>query len=1348
MYSILFSDPFTQKTEEKQFDGITLYDAVSKEYSLAANDYSISCVGKDDLTEVNPKLAKMVTPKSGKFIAYVKPKDSDTARIALTIALVAAGQYYIVGAGGLGLTGAAATFAGIGVAAGSAYLAQKIIPFSKTSNKSDSESSTLSISGSSNSISQGAVPYLIGEHKFYPPKAMQPITEAEGKDVFLTETFCLGFGPLSIDESSIKIGETQFSNFDGVEIQIKDNLNYSDPIDLVSGDVFSESVSANFIEAADEATRTTQADCEEITVELAWPSLVRYNDSGKKQSTSVVYDVLYSLTGEDDYTSFLGTDSNDQNLTFSASVTKLYLYPSNSVGSRDASLVSATESYVTFNDGLPASVTLGSTFTVRDSSKNNRTFTAYEIDGDTVKVGYYTIGSVEQTQESERGDKYRQDFEQVGTQVQNESGTDASVYNASGSQVSFTATDSTSTTTYRTHKINVQKGQYDVKIVRQTPAPSDTKTSNQFTWTQIKSTQYTDDEGNPIQVFPDDLCYIALKIKATDQLNGAISNLNVVAKSICSSFDSLTGQFNDDDKSGNPAWEYFKILTSSASKKPLFYEEIEISDFEEWSDLCDEQVLSASGNLEPRFRVNLYVDYDTTAEDLLQKIATIGRAARRRVDYKEGVLVDKPNKQPVINLSPANIISMTWSKSFARKADAYSVQYVNAEDDYTVSELLVKKDDSVAEQDLEFIEDIDGTGITDADQAYRFGKFAHAQLELRPEDYELRLGVNYLTFLRGDVISLTHDRIQGVTCFGQVIGVSGSVVTVDNPFNISNAELPLYATFSNPESDAQAVATYEITDISGNEITFSILPAFDLVDAYYSIGSSTDSITRQYVVTNIKTADDITATVNLTDYGSPTIFEAEDSVSNYVSGTVPLVINQSVPPSTPVIDSIISDERAILINSDGSLQTRANFVLDKDQIDKNRPEPDVVEVLWRRSDGNGYFQRAVYDYKYEVFANELQDDVEYDFKVRYISKFGIASEFNNVFGETVVGKTTPPPDISSINYSQGSVSWYYPNVPIDFAGFKVRYASGSLASWETATPLHDGFISQSKYDITPFVSSVNTFFVKAVDTSGNYSVNAAKVIVNLGDYDTSNIITTINKYTEEWPDEVVDGYIDSETGFLCSETSSFYQENESSLFYSLDGLSEFYSDKFKRMEYIFEYTPDPIDEGANLFVEFLSSVDGASMQWVEPDNSIFYDGSNNAFYGESGDRFYSDYEEVYSAFSGAILGMDLTTYKIKVIVPENQESDSCLEYVKILVDVEDIEEKVDDFVLLTGSGRIPLSKSFRSIRNMQITLQDQDASAFKAVIADKDQLLGPLIKVYDINNQLTQATVDVLVRGY
>src|SRR5574343_1615849 len=74
-------------------------------------------------------------------------------------------------------------------------------------------------------------------------------------------------------------------------------------------------------------------------------------------------------------------------------------------------------------------------------------------------------------------------------------------------------------------------------------------------------------------------------------------------------------------------------------------------------------------------------------------------------------------------------------------------------------------------------------------------------------------------------------------------------------------------------------------------------------------------------------------------------------------------------------------------------------------------------------------------------------------------------------------------------------------------------------------------------------------------------------------------------------------------------------------------------------------------------------------------------------------------------------------------------------------DVPDIMETVDDKAISASGTRLPLTKSYYAILNVNLTVQDDGGSARTARVMDKSTS-GPLVKCFDINGNPTAGKVD------
>lgn len=1132
MFKVTFSDAFLQDvkdTKEYQPDTVSILDFISERYNKDIEDVTVVYnAGEGAKLEVKPVLWSKVKPKTGEYLVYAKPKDKDTLRTALTIALVAAsggvasGIASSAGAFGASSFGSAVITAGVTMAA--TYLAQAIIPFEAPDTPSSArESSTLNITGTQNSIKAGApIPYVIGTAKVTPPLAITPIREAQGNDVWLTQVFCFGYGPLKgLTEANLKIGDQALTSFSDYDLQIQDqrdtaySLRREDPdgwtndivnkVTMVQGDI-QDSPQSVVIKQVDGArTFTSSANAEELGVEFTFQGLVKFNDKGKRKNRSVNVELKYRKSGDTEWTGFDGSVEGTECDLVLDQYRKSFDNGYTRIGTGRNKSYTCNDSYIVLPSDYPAvagqdiRVILngtGKTYRVYSVDSSVTTETKGTLSGTVLKVGgwdTYTFSA------GKRKPKH------YGVSVQDATGYIPETIKP------ITITDDTSEVTYRTYKVtNVEKSSYEISVQRLTNDTTDSKIRDEFRVSNIRSIQKTDSEGNEIVPFPPQFCYVALKIKASDQLNGSIQNLNCVVSSVTEEYSEADNDFIESDSaSGNCAWEYLKLLTGSANKRYInaagsalpdntgesWDDILDIDAFVEWSDVCDEQVLSRDGvTLEPRYKYNTVVDYETTVGELAQKIATTGRAATSMLDGKYSIIYDKPNKPAVTRLTPANTYGFSASKSFSRLPDAFRCKFVNKDKNYNVDEVIIKRNDNDVLSNDALVQDINCDGITDPDQLYRYAKYAMAQMILRPEEYKVSTGIEHKYFRRGDVVSMTHDKIQGVLHYSRVKSINGLDVELDQEFQLQSATK---ITFRYSGEETQDLSVYDIAAVNGSIVTINAVPA-ELQEADLAIcGTDAESITKKYIVKNKVPKADDSCEVVMVDYADPDIFNADEGViQDYDAGDPSIVIDQYSAPAIPELVSLVTDERALIVGQDGSLITRAGFILkEPDEVSsvRTKPSPDFIEIQWRTTGGDGVFNKQTFEYTNNfVYVSGLQDGQFYDFRVRFITDFGGVSEFLLLNDIEVIGKSSLPSDVTGFSYDQqkdGILFSWNPNTEIDVKEYEIRKGF----SWDSGIKV-DRLRANQKL-VAPILSGSYNYFIKAIDVVSNYSENASLVDV-------------------------------------------------------------------------------------------------------------------------------------------------------------------------------------------------------------------------------------------------------------
>ena len=147
------------------------------------------------------------------------------------------------------------------------------------------------------------VPVILGRHKMVPPLGAQTYTEIHGGSQYLRMLAVWGYGPLTI--SDLKIGETDITDFEDVEVETREGRSTDDPITLYTRNVFEERFSVLLSSADGWHTRTTRDDTEEVILDFATPRGVsQFREDGTRIFVTVRVDIEYRRVGDANWVSY------------------------------------------------------------------------------------------------------------------------------------------------------------------------------------------------------------------------------------------------------------------------------------------------------------------------------------------------------------------------------------------------------------------------------------------------------------------------------------------------------------------------------------------------------------------------------------------------------------------------------------------------------------------------------------------------------------------------------------------------------------------------------------------------------------------------------------------------------------------------------------------------------------------------------------------------------------------------------------------------------------------------------------------------------------------------------------
>ena len=948
-------------------------------------------------------------------------------------------------------------------------------------------SQTYSIQGGRNSANPfGTVPVVLGSHKHTPPLGARSYTEIVGNDEYLRMLVVWGYGPLQIE--NIRIGDTPINSYSDVQLETVQGVISDNPISIFPTDVRQENISVVLRQVNSWVMRRSALDADELNVEVTFPrGLVQISSDGTQQNASVELDIEYRRVGDDVWISLTEIKNiNAQSQTFP---TRGGMYSSTELWNLwvgyDGTIHWVSSVY---GGNIPYGI-LKATVLVTETYDDNA-----------------PLGTPAITYSATINNFTNQYISGLNVTLQASGNDPISVNISSGSiKVPPLAVNRRVTSTVRAGKRwEVDKGQYDIRVRRLTPDTTSQGIFDECTWSVLRTFR----NSNPIQ-FTKPLAVTALRIRATEQLSGAIENLNAHATSLAPIWQDGVWT-NDVFPTNNPAALYRLVLMGPANARPRTNNQVDDESLGIWYDFCESQ----------GYQFNMIRDFQTSVWETCADIASAGRAAPTIIDGKWGVIVDIPGKPVSQHFTPRNSWGFESTKLLHINPHAFRVKFINENEDYKQDERVVY-DDGYNASNAEIYESIEFPGITNPDLVWKFGRYHIAQARLRPEEYVFNADFENLACQRGDVIRVSHD----VTLWGLGWGRVKSLV-VDGDYTTGVVIDEQLAMLSDKNynvrfrlQDGGSLLCPVITqEGQHNELQFQepVLTLDGPQKGDLAMFGESGTETTRLLIKAIEQTKDLTAKIVCVDEGVA-VYQADQGVIPKFDSNITQPINVTqLRPSTPTITNIESGTLAL--QKLGSTFISRMLVSLQRGISNNVPVRDY-RVRYRILGNNDWdYVTTVVD-ETTVALWPVQDNTAYEIQAQTISVYGVTSLWTPTITELVLGQSEPPQNVTgfAINVvgSDAYLSWNAVT-DIDLSHYRIKWS-----------PQKQGATWNSSVDIIPRVSGtsvtvpaqVGTYLIKAVDYSGVESEIAAAVITSIARLTGFNVVEVIDKQTPNWPGE-------------------------------------------------------------------------------------------------------------------------------------------------------------------------------------------------------------------------------------
>lgn len=387
-----------------------------------------------------------------------------------------------------------------------------------------------------------------------------------------------------------------------------------------------------------------------------------------------------------------------------------------------------------------------------------------------------------------------------------------------------------------------------IKVVKETPkAESGTQEDCSLLWYQTFCYDAALSSANTLEPcyvvedqLKDKITRVAYRIIANDSTENMLDELHILSQGLARTW-------------SNNAWSQTKTPTRNVADWIL---EVLTTDIHEPSKFDDDEIyLPSFGVLHDYCATNEFycdgiVSESIKKKDLIEKLLTICNSTLIiNADGLLEVCIDKEETNPVALLNSENIISMTWSKSLARKLDGKKVTFTNR-DSWTVDTFYSMLDGGSYDYATDQVDSLALDYVTTYNHAYKLAQRKLREIQLMPQTMDVDVGSEgdfyplystvlmqlpqLLQGLRSSVIKHvyynTSNQITKIDISDAVDFVSGSRYGVviqamnDYGFKLISAEVTgtgrtRTLTFSAPLTPDQSL----IVPTLGNHLSFGLL---------------------------------------------------------------------------------------------------------------------------------------------------------------------------------------------------------------------------------------------------------------------------------------------------------------------------------------------------------------------------------------------------------------------------------------------------------------------------------------------------------------------------------------------
>ncbi|MFJ3316109.1 host specificity protein J [Herbaspirillum huttiense] len=774
----------------------------------------------------------------------------------------------------------------------------------------------------------------------------------------------------------------------------------------------------------------------------------------------------------------------------------------------------------------------------------------------------------------------------------------------------------------------------------------------------------------------------------------------------------------------NPVWIYYDLVLH---KRYGAGKRVDASQIDKWelyriARYCDELVPDGKGGYEPRFACNVYLQKEAAGYRVLQDLASIFRGIVYWGGGKMMTSADMPG-EPMYVYTAANVVDGKFTRVGSSRRTRYTTALVSWNDPgdfYRAKNEYVEDSIGIERYGYRPLE-LTAFGCTSQGQAQRAGRWALATSRLETETITFQVGMEGAIAAPGQIVRVADPKKMGRRNGGRIRAVNGRTITLDKAPTVSAGDT-FTVILPTAISEDRLVESVDGDDVTVTQ-AFSDAPE---PQSIWYVGS-VDLVAPTYKVMSVTQKEGLIFEITALQHepGKFDYVEQGTVIGDRPTSVVPM--RYQPPPANVRLSSYTAS-----IN--GALVTTLVIAWD------SALRASQYQVEWRRDNG---------DWTSLPRTGSLNIEVPgiyggaYEARVRAINSIEIASIQVSSAVVPFAGNQGAPPDVPWFSINGDVLSWGA--VPdAELAGYRLRYHYGSNRSWGDASELFSGVVQSSPYQILSRPQGALTLMVKAENKAGLQSNSPTYIMTEMGDALVANVVEEFDFHGAGYPGQVSGAIVVD--GHLQAEGTQAFWGNDLADYWPLDDGRQFFTDNYKRMVYETPiFTPSVVAAGLTmtLDVDFQGGV--RVIEYRSGGGDPYFGSDANPFFGADDTEFFTPLPG-YQPWPGS-LSAQLIQYQFRFTVdtgPDQGVISAC----KAVIDVPDIDESFDDIAVPAAGVRLPITKQYLVIKNVQLTLQADGGSALTARYVDKNPRIGPMVMCFNSAGVAVSGSLDARIQGY